>query len=171
MNGWTMHGCVDTVMCIQFWGRPAGRSALGRWFAFVPTYETGGRTSARPRLVTLRTNRSNASLCQCQSLQLQLISSCSRCRFCASYVLIIRRCARCTAACSILLRSLCPQGPAGHCLLSFTNIKELFAEDATSSIRHARCQANNRDRSLLPRNRYPYTTTCLGHRTGKHQAI
>jgi len=78
------------------------------------------------------------------SLHLQLISSCSRCRFCASYVLIISRCARCTAACSILLRSLCPQGPAGHCLLSFTNIKELFAEDATSSIRHARCQANNR---------------------------
>ena len=105
------------------------------------------------------------------SLHLQLISSCSRCRFCARYVLIISRCARCTAACSILLRSLCPQGPAGHCLLSFTNIKELFCRGCNQQHPTRTLPSQQQDRSLLPRNRYPYTTTCLGHRTGKHQAI
>ena len=49
MNGWTYDGCVDTVICGAFTLGPTGRadrSALRRWFVFVPTYETGGRTSS-----------------------------------------------------------------------------------------------------------------------------
>ena len=141
MVAWTQSSVVHSL-----WGRPAGRtgapSAVGSC-SFQRTKPAGGpaRGLAWSHYVRTDPMQASAGPLPVPSLQLQLICSCRRC---ASYVLIISRWARCTAACSILLRSLCPQGPAGHCLLSFTNIKELFAEDATSSIRHARCQANNR---------------------------
>ena len=137
-----------TLSCAFNFGadRPGGAPSAVGSRSFQRTKPAGGpaRGLAWSHYVRTDPMQASAGPLPVPSLHLQLISSCSRCRFCASYVLIISRCARCTAACSILLRSLCPQGPAGHCLLSFTNIKELFGEDATSSIRHARCQANNR---------------------------